>query len=128
MRRLLLDTHVFLWWLDNNSRLGTAAKSCISDPRNQVYVSAATNWEISIKKALGKLEAPDNLDSDIEDEGFIKLPVSNFHGDRAGALPKHHNDPFDRMLIAQAQSEGLEVITKDEVFPRYSVRTVDALS
>ena len=127
MRRVLLDTHVLLWWLINDPRLGEMARVCIADSRNEVFVSAATNWEVSIKKAIGKLEVPDNLDVIIEEKGFYKLPVSNFHGDQAGKLPLHHRDPFDRMLIAQAQSEGLELITKDEVFPLYSVRIIDAL-
>lgn len=127
MRRVLLDTHVLLWWLDNNSRLGTIAKQYISDPRNIVYVSAISNWEISIKKSLGKLSAPNDMDSIVEDKGFTKLSITNFHGDLAGALPSHHKDPFDRMLIAQAQSEGLEIITKDEYFPLYSVKTINAL-
>ena len=127
MRRILLDTHVLLWWLDNNPRLGVITKKYISDPRNIVYVSAVTNWEISIKKSLGKLTAPDDMDSIVEDKGFTKLSVTNFHGDLAGTLPKHHNDPFDRMLIAQAQTEWVEVITKDEFFPLYSIKIINAL-
>ena len=127
MRRILLDTHVLLWWLTNHSRLGVIAKQYISDPGNIVYVSAISNWEISIKKSLGKLSAPDDMDSIIEEKGFSRLSITNFHGDRAGSLPNHHKDPFDRMLIAQAQSEGLEIMTKDECFPLYSVKIIDAL-
>lgn len=126
MRKILLDTHALIWWLDGDPQLGELASKCISDSRNEVFVSAATNWEISIKKAIGKLDAADDLDSIIDDEGFTKLAISNFHGDQAGKLPLHHRDPFDRMLIAQAQSEGLELLTKDEVFPLYSVRTINA--
>lgn len=126
MRKILLDTHAVIWWLDGDPQLGELASKCISDSRNEVFVSAATNWEISIKKAIGKLDAADDLDSIIDDEGFTKLAISNFHGDQAGKLPLHHRDPFDRMLIAQAQSEGLELLTKDEVFPLYSVRTINA--
>lgn len=127
MRRVLLDTHVLLWWLGNHARLGVTAKDIISDVRNTIYVSAISNWEISIKKSLGKLVAPDDMDTIVEDRGFTKLPVSNFHGDLAGALPNYHNDPFDRMLIAQAQAEGLEIMTKDAFFPRYRVKTINVL-
>lgn len=126
MKRILLDTHAFLWWLDNNPRLGDKAKEVIAEPINQVFVSAATAWEISIKKGLGKLEAPDDMDSIAESEGFTKLPISLFHGDQAGSLPGYHKDPFDRMLIAQAQAEGLTIITCDEKFPHYGVRLLDA--
>ncbi len=126
MKRILLDSHAFLWWLENNPKLGAEAKDVIADNRNEVYVSAATSWEISIKKAIGKLKAPDDMDSIVESEGFSKLPISLFHGDQAGALPNHHKDPFDRMLIAQAQAEGLTIITSDEKFPPYGVRLLDA--
>ncbi len=126
MKRILLDTHVLLWWLSNDPRLGTNARGYIRDPANKVYVSAATNWEISIKRSLGKLTAPDNFDGIIAEKGFTKLSITHFHGDQAGALPPHHNDPFDRMLIAQAQSEGLEIITKDGFFPLYAVKLIDA--
>ncbi|MGV6807163.1 MAG: type II toxin-antitoxin system VapC family toxin, partial [bacterium] len=105
MKRLLLDSHVFLWWLSDES-LSTDAKSLIADERNQVFVSAATVWEISIKRALGKLQAPEDLQRIVEEEGFTPLPISLFHSEQAGKLPPIHRDPFDRMLIAQAQAEG----------------------
>lgn len=117
---------MLLWWLSDDARLGPIARSVISDSRNQVYVSAASAWEISIKKALGKLAAPDDIDVIVEERGFEKLPISVFHGDQAGALADHHKDPFDRMLVAQAQSEGLVVVTSDEKFSRYGVRTMEA--
>ena len=126
MKRLLLDTHVLLWWLSNNDHLGPIARRVIGDSRNQVYVSAASAWEVSIKKALGKLTAPDDIDAIVEARGFEKLPISIFHGDQAGALPDIHKDPFDRMLIAQAQSEGLVLVTSDEKISRYGVRTMEA--
>jgi PIN domain nuclease of toxin-antitoxin system len=125
MRRLLLDTHVFLWWLINDSSLGEKTKSIIADPRNEVFISAASTWEISIKVQLGKLEAPDDMDSIVEDEGFSKLPISLFHGQQAGRLPEFHKDPFDRMLIAQAQAEGLELVSKDKHIPLYNVKVTD---
>ena len=126
MRRLLLDTHVLLWWLSDDPQLGQTTRQAIADPRNDVYVSAASTWEISIKRSLGKLSAPEDMDSIIDDEGFDKLPISLFHGDQAGMLPEHHKDPFDRMLIAQAQSEGLVVVTNDEKITRYGIRVMDA--
>ncbi len=126
MKRVLLDTHTFLWWLADNTRLGPKTKEIISDPRNEVFVSAATTWEISIKRSIGKLQAPEDMDNIAEEEGFIPLPISLFHGDQAGQLPDHHKDPFDRMLIAQAQAEGLVIITCDEKFPPYNIRLFNA--
>lgn len=126
MRRLLLDTHAFLWWLSDDSSLGADARQMIGEPRNQVLVSAASIWEISIKQAKGMLEAPEDLEALVEDEGFTKLPISLFHGQQAGKLPEIHRDPFDRMLIAQAQAEGLELVTADGIIPQYGVRVVSA--
>jgi PIN domain nuclease of toxin-antitoxin system len=99
MRRLLLDTHAFLWWLSDDPSL-----------------------------AKGMLEAPEDLEALVEDEGFTKLPISLFHGQQAGKLPEIHRDPFDRMLIAQAQAEGLELVTADGIIPQYGVRVVSARS
>ena len=122
MRRCLLDTHALLWWLADAPEIGERCKEIISDERNEIFVSAATTWEISIKMALGKLTAPEDMDSVVEDEGFSKLPISLYHGQLAGQLPNIHRDPFDRMLIAQAQSEGLLFITADQIIPQYSLR------
>ncbi len=127
MRRLLIDTHVFLWWLADAPQPGRQARTLIAKAENQVFVSAATGWEIAIKKAMGPLVAPDDLDGIVDEEGFEKLPISFFHGERAGELPPLHRDPFDRMLIAQAQAEGLELVTADKMIPRYPVKTIDAL-
>lgn len=126
MKRLLLDTHVYLWWLSDDERLGEQTRKLIMDERNEVYVSAVTGWEISIKRAMGKLKAPDNLDVLVEEAGFMHLPVTFFHGEQAGSLPAHHRDPFDRMLVAQAQAEGLTILTVDKHIPLYGVRTVSA--
>ncbi|MGB5253366.1 MAG: type II toxin-antitoxin system VapC family toxin [Sedimenticolaceae bacterium] len=126
MRRLLLDTHVFLWWLADHPRLGPLARKAILDPANPVFVSAVTGWEIAIKRRLGKLTAPDGLDAVVEREGFAQLPIAFFHGEQAGLLPGHHRDPFDRMLIAQAQAEGLVVVTADPKFALYGIRTLSA--
>jgi len=125
MRRLLLDTHVLLWWLCDDENLGDQATQLIADARNEIFISAATTWEISIKKNMGLLEAPDDMDRIVEDEGFSKLPISLFHSEKAGGLPEIHRDPFDRMLIAQAQAEGLEIMTVDPEIPRYGIKWVD---
>lgn len=122
MQRLLLDTHALLWWLSDDRRLGPEARNLIADPGNTVFVSAASGWEIGIKRAAGKLHAPPDLDAEIERNGFTHLPVTFFHGEQAGALPRHHRDPFDRMLIAQAQAEGLVLVTADEDFRPYGIR------
>ncbi|WP_374072774.1 type II toxin-antitoxin system VapC family toxin [Alloalcanivorax xenomutans] len=126
MRRLLLDTHAFLWWLGDDARLGEHCRTLLADPRNEVYVSAVTAWEIAIKKGLGKLRAPDDIDAVVEDEGFSKLPISVYHGDQAGSLPNLHRDPFDRMLIVQAQAEGLTLVTVDQHILQYPVKTLAA--
>jgi len=126
VRRLLLDTRVFLWWLAESPRLGVAARGLVEDGANDVFVSAATGWEIAIKRALGKLEAPESLGEAIGAEGFEHLPISFAHGERAGALPPYHRDPFDRLLIAQAQSESLEIVTANQHIPRYAVTCLSA--
>jgi PIN domain nuclease of toxin-antitoxin system len=118
--RLLLDTQALLWWLGDRE-LTKQARDAIADPSNVVAVSAATAWEIGIKKALGKLRAPDDLAAQLSDGGFTPLPISIAHGLAAGALPHHHDDPFDRMLIAQAMTEGLTLVTRDERFAAYGV-------
>lgn len=115
------------WRLADDARLGPRAREQIGDERNEAYVSAASAWEISIKKALGKLDAPEDLDAIVEEEGFARLPITFFHGERAGSLPELHRDPFDRMLIAQAQAEGLDIVTADERIAAYAVRTISAL-
>jgi PIN domain nuclease of toxin-antitoxin system len=122
----LLDTHAFLWWLSDEARLGPRAREAIQEPANDVFVSAATAWEISIKRRSGKLEAPGDIESWVTDSGFSDLVIEVPHAVSAGALPKHHNDPFDRMLIAQAQVEGLTLIAKDDEIAKYNVELLDA--
>jgi PIN domain nuclease of toxin-antitoxin system len=125
MQRFLLDTHTLLWWLADSKQLGDRCRESISDERNQVFVSAATTWEISVKMSIGKLEAPEDMDSVVEDEGFSKLPITLYHGQLAGRLPAIHRDPFDRMLIAQAQAEGMILVTADELIAKYQLRVMD---
>lgn len=121
--RLLLDTHALLWWLADEG-LTDRARDAIADPDNVVMVSAASAWEISIKKALGKLSAPDDLERQVDESGFVPLSISVRHGIAAGQLPRHHDDPFDRVLIAQAYAEGLTIVTRDKRFADYNVATL----
>jgi PIN domain nuclease of toxin-antitoxin system len=123
--RLLLDTHALLWWLADEG-LNPQARDVIADPANLVAVSAASAWEISIKKALGKLSAPDDLEQQVQASGFIPLPITIAHGVAAGQLSRHHEDPFDRMLIAQAIAEGMTIVTHDKRFEDYDVTLVPA--
>ena len=123
--RLLLDTHALLWWLADEG-LNAQAREAIADPANLVAVSAASAWEISIKKALGKLAVPDDLEQQVRTGGFAPLPISIAHGIAAGRLPRHHEDPFDRMLIAQALAEGLTIVTRDKHFEDYGVTLLEA--
>ena len=119
--RLLLDTHVLLWWLADDPRLGEDARAGISSPDSAVYVSAATVWEISIKQALGKLDAPSDLVRQIDLSRFEPLSMTVSHAYTASALPRHHDDPFDRMLVAQAMAEGLTLLTRDSRMGLYGV-------
>jgi len=122
---LLLDTHVLLWWLGDSPRLGPASRTRMADPRARVFVSAATGWEISIKRALGELKAPADLDALLDRAGFERLAITFHHGEAAGDLPPLHRDPFDRMLVAQARLERLALVTADEAIRAYDVETVD---
>ena len=123
---LLLDTHVFLWAVDNNPNLSPVAREAIVDGHNIVYVSAATAWEISIKRAIGKLKIPE---SDYLEElrlhRFMPLSITTEHALAVENLPPHHKDPFDRMLIAQAQEENLALVTRDPRIKAYEVRIIE---
>jgi PIN domain nuclease of toxin-antitoxin system len=120
--RLLLDTHVLLWWMFEHPRLTPDLKALIADDSNSVLVSSVSAFEISTKQALGKLEAPDDLDVQIEASGFTDLPLTVPHGLAAGRLPLHHRDPFDRLLVAQAQCDDLTLVTADRKLIAYDVR------
>jgi len=126
VKRILIDTQVLLWWLKDDPQLGKVAKALVADANNEIFTSAVTAWEISIKVALGKLTAPGDIDAEVQLEGFSPLDITLKHADAAGKLPDIHNDPFDRMLIAQAQAEGLQLMTSDGEIPKYSVQTIDA--
>lgn len=119
--RLLLDSHVLLWWLGNDPSLGSAAREAIADGGNVAAVSAVTAWEISIKHALGKLVVPGDLEQQIQANNFVPLPVTIADGLLAGSLPRHHDDPVDRMLLAQARRGGFTLVTKDRYLRPYGV-------
>lgn len=121
MPRLLLDTHALLWSLALPERLVEAARQAIREPDNAVFVSAASVWEMAIKASLGKLIIPDNLDEQLSLNRFTPLPITLAHAQTVEHLPLHHRDPFDRMLIAQAQQEGLTLITRDPLVQQYDV-------
>jgi PIN domain nuclease of toxin-antitoxin system len=123
---LLLDANAVLWWFADDPGLDPAAHSSIADPTNDVLVSAATIWEIEIKRALGKLEAPTGLVAAVEETGFGVLPITGLDAERAGALPAHHRDPFDRMLVAQAERVGGIVVSRDTAFVAYGVDVLRA--
>ena len=103
---LLLDTHVFLWWLDDPKHLSEASRKAIRNGKNRVYISAAVAWEIAVKSALGKLDAPDDLEDVIKVNRFLPLSITIAHALAVRSLPDHHRDPFDRILIAQAIQEA----------------------
>jgi PIN domain nuclease of toxin-antitoxin system len=124
--RFLLDAHALIWWLADDPELGAVARSLIADPANDVLVSTATVWEVSIKRALGKLDAPPDLVGAIDDAGFEEASVTAMDAQVAGGLDPHHRDPFDRMLVAQAARLGATVITRDAVFARYGTSTAPA--
>ncbi len=119
--KLLLDTHTLIWWLTNHPTLSQAAKKAISNQDNLVFISAASAWEIAIKKSLGKLTAPDDLEIQIESNNFQPLPITITHGLAIEKLPTHHNDPFDRIIIVQAICESMTVVTRDKKFRLYNV-------
>jgi len=118
---LLLDTHVLLWWLADDPALPVAARAAIANPGTTVLVSAASVWEISIKQAAGRLDAPDDLIDTIEHNDFDTLPITASHALAAGRLAPHHADPFDRLLIAQADQDRLTLVTVDRRFADYDV-------
>ena len=122
--QLLLDTHTLIWWLANNPTLANEAKDAIGNPDNLVFVSAASAWEIAIKKSLGKLQAPDDLAVQIKKKNFISLAINIDHALKVEKLPLHHQDPFDRILIAQAMHEQMIIVTRDRKFDVYQVKTI----
>jgi len=127
VRQLLLDTHVALWAFASPKLLKPEIRAAITDPRNTVVVSAISVWEVEIKRAVGKLDAPEGFAALCIERGFDALDITFRHAEVASALPPHHSDPFDRMLIAQAIAEDLELVTKDRAMSAYDVRVVAAI-
>jgi PIN domain nuclease of toxin-antitoxin system len=120
--KILLDSHAFLWWLVEDPKLSAGARQAMADPSSIVHVSAATIWELSIKAFLGKLDLDGaDLVEEIGENDFIELPITARHSVVAAALPRHHDDPFDRMLIGQARTEGLTIVTRDPEFRAYGI-------
>jgi PIN domain nuclease of toxin-antitoxin system len=121
---LLLDTHVLIWW-DEGRRLAAEARRAIADA-DSVYVSAASAWEVAIKTGLGRLRPTRTVEQAVDESGFLELPVTFRHAERVGKLPPHHRDPYDRLLIAQADVEKLTLVSRDSVFARYGVGVIGA--
>ena len=123
--KLLLDTHVWLWWLSEPIRLSPIIQEAIANRENQLFLSVASIWEIGIKVANEKLSVPQPLSklitNELVNDGVVTLDIKTIHALQASQLPYHHKDPFDRMIIAQAQVESLSVITADRVFQKYDV-------
>ena len=120
--RVLLDTHAFLWWLEASPALSATARSAIADPANEVLISIASLWEMTIKQALGKLNFPADPETVLRDEGFVVLPIGFTHLRRLGTLPHLHRDPFDRMLVAQAMVEGAALVSQDPKLAPYGAQ------
>lgn len=123
--KLLLDSHVFLWWQAADPRLSASTIGAIQNAA-VVYVSAATAWELGLKVSLGKLSLPGEIEPAVSAAGFSQLPVQFAHAAEATRLPLHHRDPFDRLLIAQARAEGLVLVSADGVFGEYEVALLRA--
>lgn len=126
--RLLLDTHAFLWWVDDDKRLSRRARAAIADGENDFFLSLTSCWELAIKVSLGKLSLDANVEQFVSVQaatnGFTLLPVQFSHAARVARLPFHHRDPFDRMLAAQALVERLAIVSGEPVFQRYGVKRV----
>lgn len=122
--KLLLDTHAALWWLSDDERFSPAAERVLVDDTNQVLLSAAVVWEVAIKRSLGKLQAPENFVPALLGAGVQALAVSLEHAAVVEHLPSHHQDPFDRMLLAQASIEGAAVVSRDEALRPYGVTLI----
>ena len=122
--KLLLDTHILLWWLTQDRKLSQTETDIITDPDNLIFVSAATAWEIAVKKMIGKLEAPDDLPAALAANNFLELPISIEHSQKLYRLPLHHHDPFDRIMVSQAMSEDLIFMTRDTKIALYDIKII----
>src|SRR5436190_6797575 len=123
--KVLLDTHALIWWFEGSPKLSKRASSVLGNPSNAIFISAVVGWELAIKVQVGKFHTPSlvqDLDGIIQREGFAELGISLEHAVRAGLLPMHHRDPFDRLLVAQAQALNVPIVTPDAVFDHYGVQ------
>ena len=123
---LLLDTHVLLWWLDDNPDLSLRARTVIADGNNLAFVSAAVIWEIQIKHALGKLKIPKNFRNVLDQQSFELLDITVEHAYAVGKLPLYHRDPFDRILVAQAKLENMILVSRDKRIKKYKIPLINA--
>jgi PIN domain nuclease of toxin-antitoxin system len=123
--KLLLDTHAVLWVLANDRRLSQTARELVEDEDHSCFLSAASVWEIAIKRSVGKLDAPVGFPAEFHEEmtrrGIASIPIYDTHAAVVADLPLHHRDPFDRLLVAQAQAEGMSILSKDEILRAYDV-------
>jgi PIN domain nuclease of toxin-antitoxin system len=126
--KVLLDTHTFLWWITDDNRLSSSAREIITNGGNELFLSAATGWEIAIKAQLGRIKLPKEPHSFIAEQlrlnSIQSLPIQMSHALHIYSLPKHHRDPFDRMIIAQAQLEDLPILTMDPQIPKYQIKVI----
>lgn len=119
--KILLDTHVFIWWDGEDPALSGDLREAISDPANEIYVSAASVWEIAIKRRRGKIAFAHGIKETVTRNRFLALPITPDHAEHAGGLPRHHGDPFDRMLVAQAMLEQMTLGTQDAMLRPYGI-------
>ncbi|MFT4009954.1 MAG: type II toxin-antitoxin system VapC family toxin [Nocardioidaceae bacterium] len=122
--RLILDTHILLWWWDDFARLPNGTAELIADPEHEVFVSAVSIAEIAVKKSIGRLEIGEDFAGGLQGDGFAELALTATHSARVATLPLLHRDPFDRLLVAQAQIEEATLVTVDTMVKQYDVRTL----
>lgn len=119
MKNFIIDTQLFLWWLVNSEKLSSKARKLIQEEEASIFLSAASVWEISIKSSIGKLPQIENVCKIAEEEGFELLAIEALHAERTRSLSFHHKDPFDRLLVAQAQVLGVQLVTSDKALKDY---------
>lgn len=125
MTQVLLDTHTLVWWLEGREQLSAKAREIIEDAETTIFVSAASAWELAIKSQIGKFKSPQlvrGFEREIQNEGFVELPISIEHALCAGGLDSPHKDPFDRILVAQAQVEKIPIVSNDRALDGFSIR------
>jgi PIN domain nuclease of toxin-antitoxin system len=122
--RLLIDTHVLIWWREDSPRVSARVRQEITDPTNEICVSVVSLWEIVLKRSSGRLQFPDDLEQVVREESFTLVPIDYRHLRTAEGLAWFHRDPFDRMMIAQALAEGIPIATADRHFAAYGVQVV----